>query len=183
MGKINEEKRQKKLEREERRNQELEQTKKEIEQLINNINEMTGDDQKISMVDFKIPTKKERIINALIKNGLSFAIILSLTGFFNWLYYDTFMAVLGFGLSVIVLENILNFLMVYFFGKYVIYSFGTINVLPPIFSFVITAMVYPFAEPVSVLLLVIVMALYIIIRKVMLGLLKGGKRKPVIGRK
>ncbi len=169
MGKKSEEKQRKKLEREKQRSEEIEQTKKEIEELLNNINELTGGDQKIRMVDIKMPTKKERVRDSIIKNVLSFVLILAISGFINWLYYDSLWAVLGFSASIVAVEYILSFIVIFFFGKYLIYSFGTLNVLPPILAFVIVAVSFPFVELVNVWLFIVVMLLYVVVRKMMLN--------------
>ena len=174
------EKEQKKLEREQRRLQEIEQTKKEIEELLNNINEMTGNSEGIKMVDLKMPTKKERILSCLLKYGLSFVLLLSITGFLNWVYYDSIWTILGLALSIVILEYILNFIMMFFFGKYIIYSFGTINILPPILAIVACSLIFPFIELINAWLLIVVILIYIITRKVMISLLKGDNKKIII---
>lgn len=180
MGKFKQKREQKKLERLKKREEEFQQTKKEIEELLKNISEMTGHDEAIKMIDMKMPTKKERFFSALLKYGLSLILILAITGFIQWVYYDSFLIMLGLGLSIVLLEYLMNFIIMFFFGKYILYSFGTINILPPILSIIICSIFFPFIEVVSVWLLVAVILIYMIVRKIMLSLLKDDSNKKRI---
>ena len=169
MGKFKQRREQKKIEKNKKREKEFEQTKKEIEDVLNNLNQLMGNDDNIKMVDFKIPTKKERILSDLLKYGLSFILILSISGFIKWVYYDSIFAILGLSLSIIVVEYILWLITTHLFGKYIFYTFGSLNILPPILSFVVCSLVFPFVELVNVWLLIVVILIYIIVRKVMLS--------------
>lgn len=176
MGKFKQRREQKKAERLKKREEEFQQTKKEIEELLKNISEITGNSDSIKMVDLKMPTKKERFLSGLLKYGLSLILILGITGFINWIYYDSIWIMLGLAVSIVLIEYILNFIIMFFFGKYVLYSFGTINILPPILSFIICSIVFPFIEVVNVWLLIAVILIYVIVRKIMLSLLKKDKK-------
>lgn len=178
MGKLDREK--KKIERDKKRDEEFQKTKNEIEELIKNINEMTGNEEAIRMVDLKLPSKKERILSFFLKYSLSFILILGITGFLNWVYYDSIFIILAFALSIVTLECVLDFIIKLFFGKFILYSLGTINILPPILSFVICSLVFPFIELVNVWLLIAVILSYLIIRKIMLSLLKSDNNKKLM---
>ena len=180
MGKFKQRREQKKIERLQKREEEFQQTKKEIEELLKNISELTGNEDGVKMVDLKMPTKKERLLSELLKYGLSFVLILGITGFINWVYYDSIWIILGLSLSIVVLEYILNFIIMFFFGKYVLYSFGTINILPPIISVVTCSLVFPFVEIVNAWLLIAVILIYMIIRKIMLSFLREDKNKRIM---
>ena len=69
---------QKKQERENKRKQEVEEVKKEIEKLINNMNDLMGNEDNVKVVDFKIPTRKERFLSIFIQIVSSLIILLSL---------------------------------------------------------------------------------------------------------
>lgn len=173
MEKQKKDKKDKKKNREEERKKALEAAQKEIEDLIANMNNMIGNEENpIKMLEIKIPTKKEKIMSFICSFVLSLLILLSLSGFINWLYYDNILMLLSFVGIIVVSESLLNWIIMYFFGKYILYSFGMIKILAPIFAFVIGILIFPFVEVKNFVLMLIVFVLYNVIKRFMMGVIQ-----------
>ena len=172
MEKQKKDKKKKKQEREEKQKQEIEKVQKEIESLIANMNELLGDDESVKMVEFKIPTKKEKILSFFIKVLVSLIILFSISGFINWLYYDAFVFVVAFFIIIIFVESIVDWIISFFFGKYIIYSFGALKLLAPLTAFIVAKFVFPIVIVKSFWWMALIFVLYCVIRKVFMDLIK-----------
>ena len=158
----------KKNKRNDERQKAIEKAQKELEDLITNMNNLMGDEENpIKMLEIRIPTRKEKILGFIINVVLSIIVLLSLTGFIDWLYYDNILFLFAFIIIVIASECFLNWVIMYFFGKYILYSFGTIKILAPIIGFLVGIFVFPLVEIKNIALTIFVFILYNVLKKVM----------------
>ena len=172
MGKWKEKRAQKKKELEQKKQEELQKTQAELAELLEKISEIAGENVSEDLANFKLPTKKERILKFLMKYGLSFAIILGVTGFINWAYYNSIWYLILFSFIVVVGEIIISMSINYFLKKLVFFTLGLIHLSAPIVSFTLCALLIPFVEVANIGLLFLVIVIYIAVRSFMVSVFK-----------
>ncbi len=152
-----------------KRDKKIDNTQKEIEDLINNLNELLGESGDVQKIfEVKILTKKELFIMSIMEVVFSILVLLGLSGFINWLYYDNMFQLFGFVGITVLLDICFDFLIKRFFSRLLLMSFGTISIFAPIAAFLIGVFIFPFVEVKGVFLAILVFVLYNIIKKIML---------------
>lgn len=123
-------------------------------------------------------TKKEKIKVALlhvIEIVLSIVLLIASIGYLGWAkcdkIYEYFILIGG----IVTIEYVLRLIIDRLFFKFVIISFGTIRLLPPLIAFIICSLLAPGVSIVSIGLLILSFVLYLIIKKVFMDILSGKK--------
>ena len=122
--------------------EEAEKTVKEIEDLLNNFNELIGDDQEV--IKIEIPTRRKKLIGNIFEIVISFVLLISLTGFISWVDYNNiWLLFASFGI-LIFLERFFKIVIEKNFLKYVILSLGSIYIIASILAIILTFVFIPF---------------------------------------
>ena len=124
--------------------EEAEKTVKEIEDLLNNFNELIGDDQEV--IKIEIPTRRKKLIGNIFEIVISFVLLISLTGFISWVDYNNiWLLFASFGI-LIFLERFFKIVIEKNFLKYVILSLGSIYIIASILAIILTFVFIPFVK-------------------------------------
>ena len=160
---------------------ELSKSKKDLEDLLQQLQmKINETDKNVKIIKVKVPTKKEKVFNAILTYIISFLAVSSISGYIHWIEYDKFYHVLILAALIPIIENFVDYLIERFFFKYILYSFGIILVIAPIVSFFSLSIALPFITINNVLLTFLVIAIYVIIKKLLLSFFKGLKKNDNI---
>ena len=148
---------------------EYERTSEELQKIIDNLASFVDDEggEPLKVIKINVPSKKEKFFARVLKFLFSSIIIIALTGFFNWCSYDNVYLFILYSVSVSLFDMIFQGIIAKYFFKAILYSLGAVNLLPAIVSFVSFFFIYPFIEMKSIWLFILVIVLYMIIKKVM----------------
>ena len=143
--------------------EEAEKTVKEIEDLLNNFNELIGDDQEV--IKIEIPTRRKKLIGNIFEIVISFVLLISLTGFISWVDYNNiWLLFASFGI-LIFLERFFKMVIEKNFLKYVILSLGSIYIIASILAIILTFVFIPFVKIINYGNAFLVFVLFLGIRK------------------
>lgn len=169
----NKNKKQKQNKRKNRFNELIDKEDEAIQEEINKLREqiemMTGEEAPvIKVVNPQRISPKKYFLYVLLKMVLSIIILASLSGFIEWMDFNNILFALLTIISIVLVETILMVIINRFCIRWIFFTFGLINLVPVIISFVLA---YNFAYNVSfpnVGKMILVAFLYIIIRKIVL---------------
>ena len=136
----------------------------QIEQYFKKAFEEMEKEGKIKMVNGKPKLRKKVQLLKLLKPLFGFILLLSLTGFINWIKYDNiYMGVIAIA-SIAILDFVFDGILKSFFMLAILKSFGALNLLAPILSFTLVCVFFPSLEFPNIGLIILVMILYIVIK-------------------
>lgn len=137
----------------------------EIDALFKEIFEKMEKNNEIKMVNGKPKLSlKTRLID-LCRPLFGFVILIALTGFIKWINYDKFYIAVIAMFIIAVIDYISELIIKKYFFVQAIKSFGSLYLLPPVISFVLVCVFFPYLQFPSVGLVLLVMVIFIVVKK------------------
>lgn len=137
----------------------------EIDALFKEIFEKMEKNNEIKMVNGKPKLSlKTRLID-LCRPLFGFVILIALTGFIKWINYDKFYIAVIAMFIIAVIDYISELIIKKYFFVQAIKSFGSLYLLPPVISFVLVCVFFPYLQFPSIGLVLLVMVIFIVVKK------------------
>lgn len=137
----------------------------EIDALFKEIFEKMEKNNEIKMVNGKPKLSlKTRLID-LCRPLFGFVILIALTGFIKWINYDKFYTAVIAMFIIAVIDYISELIIKKYFFVQAIKSFGSLYLLPPVISFVLVCVFFPYLQFPSIGLVLLVMVIFIVVKK------------------
>lgn len=137
----------------------------EIDALFKEIFEKMEKNNEIKIVNGKPKLSlKTRLID-LCRPLCGFVILIALTGFIKWINYDKFYIAVIAMFIIAVIDYISELIIKKYFFVQAIKSFGSLYLLPPVISFVLVCVFFPYLQFPSIGLVLLVMVIFIVVKK------------------
>ena len=137
----------------------------EIDALFKEIFEKMEKNNEIKMVNGKPKLSlKTRLID-LCRPLFGFVILIALTGFIKWINYDKFYIAVIAMFIIAVIDYISELIIKKYFFVQAIKSLGSLYLLPPVISFVLVCVFFPYLQFPSIGLVLLVMVIFIVVKK------------------
>ena len=107
---------------------------------------------------------KTRLID-LCRPLFGFVILIALTGFIKWINYDKFYIAVIAMFIIAVIDYISELIIKKYFFVQAIKSLGSLYLLPPVISFVLVCVFFPYLQFPSIGLVLLVMVIFIVVKK------------------
>lgn len=137
----------------------------EIDALFKEIFEKMEKNNEIKMVNGKPKLSlKTRLID-LCRPLFGFVILIALTGFIKWTNYDKFYIAVIAMFIIAVIDYFSELIIKKYFFVQAIKSFGSLYLLPPVISFGLVCVFFPYLQFPSIGLVLLVMVIFIVVKK------------------